>query len=32
MESQWKLIATGRLAAWGRPWLAFTLRSRFHNP
>jgi uncharacterized protein (TIGR03083 family) len=32
-ESQWKLIATGQLAAWGRrPWLAFTLRSRFHTP
>lgn len=32
-EPQWKLITTGRLAAWGRrPWLAFTLRSRFHTP
>ena len=32
-ESQWKLIATGQLAAWGRkPWLAFTFRSRFHTP
>ncbi len=32
-ESQWKLIATGRLAAWGRkPWLAFTLISRFRKP
>lgn len=32
-EPQWKLIATGRLAAWGRkPWLAFTLTSRFRKP
>jgi uncharacterized protein (TIGR03083 family) len=32
-ESQWKHIATGRLTAWGRrPWLAFTLTSRFHKP
>ena len=32
-EPQWKLIATGRLAAWGRkPWLAFTLGSRFQRP
>jgi uncharacterized protein (TIGR03083 family) len=32
-ESQWKHIPAGRLAAWGRrPWLAFTLSSRFRKP
>lgn len=32
-ESQWKHIPAGRLAAWGRkPWLAFTLASRFRKP
>jgi uncharacterized protein (TIGR03083 family) len=32
-EPQWKHIATGRIAAWGRrPWLALTLPSRFHTP
>jgi hypothetical protein len=30
---QWRGIATGKLLAWGRrPWLAFTLTSRFHKP
>jgi uncharacterized protein (TIGR03083 family) len=32
-QSQWPHIARGRLLAWGRrPWLAFTLADRFHNP
>jgi hypothetical protein len=32
-ESQRKHIATGRLTAWGRrPWLEFTLTTRFHKP
>jgi hypothetical protein len=32
-ESPWKHIPAGRLAAWGRkPWLAFTLGSRFRKP
>ena len=32
-ESQWKHISAGRLVAWGhKPWLAFTLVSRFHRP
>ena len=32
-EPQWKHIATGQIAAWGRrPWLALTLISRFHTP
>jgi uncharacterized protein (TIGR03083 family) len=32
-EPQWKAVATGRLLAWGRrPWLAFTLTSRFLKP
>ncbi len=32
-ESQWKHIPVGRLVAWGRkPWLAFTLGSRFRRP
>jgi uncharacterized protein (TIGR03083 family) len=32
-ESQWKHIPAGRMAAWGRkPWLAFTLGSRFRKP
>jgi uncharacterized protein (TIGR03083 family) len=32
-QSQWRHIATGRLLAWGRrPWIAFTLTSRFHKP
>ena len=32
-QSQWPHIARGHLLAWGRrPWLAFTLTTRFHNP
>jgi uncharacterized protein (TIGR03083 family) len=32
-QSQWPHIARGRMLAWGRrPWLAFTLVSRFHKP
>jgi uncharacterized protein (TIGR03083 family) len=32
-QSQWPHIARGHLLAWGRrPWLAFTLANRFHNP
>ncbi len=32
-ESQWSHIARGRMLAWGRrPWLAFTLATRFHTP
>ena len=32
-RSQWPAITRGRLFAWGRrPWLAFTLAGRFHQP
>jgi len=32
-QSQWHHIARGRMLAWGRrPWLAFTLATRFHTP
>jgi uncharacterized protein (TIGR03083 family) len=32
-QSQWFHIARGNLLAWGRrPWLAFTLADRFHQP
>jgi hypothetical protein len=32
-QSQWPHIARGHLLAWGRrPWLAFTLTTRFHKP
>jgi uncharacterized protein (TIGR03083 family) len=32
-RSQWPGIARGRLLAWGRrPWLAFSLAGRFHQP
>ena len=32
-RSQWPAVARGRLLAWGRrPWLAFSLASRFHQP
>jgi len=32
-RSQWPAIARGRLLAWGRrPWLAFSLTGRFHQP
>jgi uncharacterized protein (TIGR03083 family) len=32
-QSQWRHIALGRLAAWGRrPWLALTFAGRFHRP
>jgi uncharacterized protein (TIGR03083 family) len=30
---QWRAIARGRMLAWGRrPWLAFSLGGRFHQP
>jgi hypothetical protein len=32
-RSQWPAIARGKLLAWGRrPWLAFSLAGRFHQP
>jgi uncharacterized protein (TIGR03083 family) len=32
-RSQWPAIGRGRLLAWGRrPWLAFSLAGRFHQP
>ena len=32
-RSQWPAVARGRLLAWGRrPWLAFSLAGRFHQP
>jgi uncharacterized protein (TIGR03083 family) len=32
-RSQWPAVARGRLLAWGRrPWLAFSLSGRFHQP
>jgi uncharacterized protein (TIGR03083 family) len=32
-RSQWPAVARGQLLAWGRrPWLAFSLAGRFHQP